>query len=242
MNREGGIIKMIPIVMGFAMLPVAIAAPGDGEPRHGDPSGQNEAPETVIDVDGNTYHTVTIGNQVWTAENLRVARYRDGTPIPGVPESEEWSGLTTGAYCLPEHEPSAQGDRYGLLYNFHATQDRRGLCPAGWHVPTADEWRTLVDCLGGTEVAGGRMKETSSGLWRVSVPGTTNESGFSAVPAGGRGRFGEAAEVGYYATWWSSTPAEASSAWHWGLYPDRNGIRFNPGDQTSGFSVRCIRD
>jgi uncharacterized protein (TIGR02145 family) len=242
MNRKIGVPKMIPIVMGFAMLPMGIVALGDDEPHQGDQAGQDEAPETVTDIDGNTYRTVTIGNQVWIVENLRVARYRDGTPIPRVPESEEWSGLTTGAYCLPEQDPPAPSDSYGLLYNFHATQDSRGLCPLGWHVPTAEEWRTLIDCLGGTEVAGGRMKDTSSRLWRISVPGATNESGFSAVPAGGRGRFGSAAEVGFYATWWSSTPAEASYAWHWGLYPDRSGIRFNPGHQSSGFSVRCIRD
>ena len=109
-------------------------------------------------------------------------------------------------------------------------------------MPAADEWRTLIDYLGGVEVAGGKMKETRSGLWRVSAPGTTNESGFSAVPAGGRGRLGGAGDVGFYATWWSSTWYDSTNAWHWGLYPGKNGVRFNPGHKASGFSVRCVKD
>jgi uncharacterized protein (TIGR02145 family) len=242
MGRDINTPNVIPILMCLAMLPVANAALGDDETAVGDPSDLDAGPETVTDVDGNVYHTVTIGSQVWMVENLRVAHYRDGAAIPRVSDSEQWSDLTAGAYCLPEHDPSVQKDTYGLLYNFHAIRDRRGLCPRDWHVPTAEEWRTLIARLGGAEVAGGVMKDISSGLWRVPVPGATNESGFSAVPAGGRGRFGRAAEAGYYATWWSATPAEASYAWHWGLYPDRNVIRFNPGHQSSGFSVRCLRD
>jgi uncharacterized protein (TIGR02145 family) len=225
------------VLLAMAALPLAAEEPVDG-----DPSGAPDVAMTVTDIDGNVYHTVTIGSQVWMVEDLRVAHYRDGTVIPHVVDVEEWSDLTTGAYCLPEHDPSAQKDTYGLLYNFHAVRDRRGLCPRDWHVPTAEEWRTLIAQLGGTQVAGGRMKDTGAGLWRVVAPGTTNDSGFSALPAGGRGRFGPAAEVGYYATWWSSTPSDAAFAWHWGLYPDKNGVRFNPGHQSSGFSVRCIRD
>lgn len=230
------------IVLGLAILCAGIMARKDLESWSDEPSERQVAPAEVADVDGHVYSTVTIGDQVWMAENLRVVRYRDGTAIPHVRGTPEWSGLTIGAYCLPEHDPAAQSDRYGVLYNFRATQDSRGLCPGGWHVPTAEEWRSLIDCLGGTESAGGRMKDTSSGLWRVVVPGTTNESGFSALPAGGRGQFGSAAEVGYFATWWSSTPSDADGAWHWGLYPEKSSIRSNPGHRSSGFSVRCVRD
>ncbi|TES93476.1 MAG: hypothetical protein E3J94_01395, partial [Desulfobacteraceae bacterium] len=141
-----------------------------------------------------------------------------------------------------ELDASAGIDAYGFLYKFHAVNHSRGLCPEGWHVPTAGEWRTLIDYLGGVEVAGGKMRETGSGLWRISVPGSTNESGFSATPAGGRGRLGSAGDAGYYATWWSSTSSDPTYAWHWGLYPDRNSIRSNPGNKSSGFSVRCIKD
>jgi uncharacterized protein (TIGR02145 family) len=235
-------IGMSACARGVTVLVAGVPTRAADEPCGADPSGPRDTSMTVTDVGGNVYHTVTIGNQVWMVENLRVAGYRDGTPIPRVSDTGQWSVLTTGAYCLPEHDPSAHEDSYGLLYNFHAIRDSRGLCPCGWHVPTAEEWRTLIAQLGGAEVAGGRMKDTSSDLWRISVPGTTNESGFSAIPAGGRGRLGSAAEVGYYATWWSSTPSDSDYAWHWGLYPDKNSVRFNPGHRSSGFSVRCVRD
>jgi uncharacterized protein (TIGR02145 family) len=207
-------------------------------------SGENrtEYEGTVADVDGNAYRTITIGTQVWLVENLRVTHYRAGGSIPRIADNEEWSGLTTGAYCRPALESAAHKGSYGLLYNFHAVDDSRGLCPEGWHVPTAEEWRSLIDHLGGDQVAGGRMKETSADLWRLSVPGTSNASGFSAFPAGGRGRFGSPAEVGHYATWWASTSHDSDFAWHWGLYPDKNSIRSNPGHKSSGFSVRCIQD
>jgi uncharacterized protein (TIGR02145 family) len=197
---------------------------------------------SVTDIDGNVYHTVTIGSQVWLAENLRVTRYRDGTPIPEVPESDTWCNLTMGAFCAPALDSSADTAAYGLLYNFHAVNDSRGLCPEGWHVPTEEEWRTLIDYLGGDQEAGARMRETDSGHWLISVPGSTNESGFTALPAGGRGRYGGPGDVGSYTTWWSSTSHDESFAWHWGLHPDKNSIRYNPGHKASGFSVRCIKD
>lgn len=86
------------------------------------------------------------------------------------------------------------------------------------------------------------MKVISTRSWSIQPQGTTNCSGFSALPAGGRGRMGGAGEVGSYATWWSSTRHDALFAWHWGLHPDKHEIRYNPGHVQSGFSVRCIKD
>lgn len=242
MSRGRYIGTVVPIAIGMALLLIAIMCAGEDRTANNGPSGREEKEGAVTDIDGNGYHTVTIGTQVWMVENLKVTRYRDGTAIPCVLNEDEWSTLVTGAYCLPERESSAYKDTYGLLYNFHAVSDSCGLCPEGWHVPTATEWRTLIDYLGGTDVAGGKMKETSSGLWKVSVRGATNESGFSGLPAGGRGRLGSVGEVGNYATWWSSTSYDSIYAWHWGLHPDKNSIRSNPGHTSSGFSVRCIKD
>ncbi|MFC1484491.1 fibrobacter succinogenes major paralogous domain-containing protein [Candidatus Neomarinimicrobiota bacterium] len=227
---------LLPAALGVVLLAIEPAG------VVGEIDGSQTQRDTVTDIDGNVYHTVTIGSQVWMVENLKAAHYRDGTAIPGVLDNDEWSSLTTGAFCVSELDSSAGTDAYGLLYNFHAVNDSRGLGPAGWHVPTAAEWRTLIETLGGDEVAGGRMRETGSGQWRIPVPGSTNASGFSAIPAGGRGRFGSASDAGYYATWWSSTSSDTTYAWHWGLYPDQNSIRSNPGHKASGFSVRCIQD
>jgi uncharacterized protein (TIGR02145 family) len=198
--------------------------------------------KAVSDVDGNKYSTVAIGNQIWMVENLKVTRYRDGTQIPRVEDDKEWAIVDIGAWCRPALDPSMEIAAYGLLYNYRAVSDCRGLCPDGWHVPTAAEWRELIGYLGGAGIAGGKMKVTSAGSWSIQPLGTTNESGFSALPAGGRGRLSGAGEAGNYATWWSSTQHDSLYAWHWGLHPDKHEIRYNPGHVQSGFSVRCIKN
>jgi len=198
--------------------------------------------ESVIDIDGNVYRTVKIGAQVWMAENLKVAHYRDGSPIPNIQDDEEWSRLEEGAYGLTPKDPADYKATYGCLYNYYAVDDSRGLAPEGWHVPTASEWRELMAYLGGEATGGGKMKDVRSRLWKIVPSGSSNESGFSALPAGGRGRRGEIGEVGYYATWWSSTSEDALQAWHWGLHPDKSGFRYNPGHKASGFSVRCVKN
>jgi len=201
-----------------------------------------EDSDPVTDHDGHVYRTIKIGGQVWMAENLKVTHYRDGTAIPDVADDAAWSGLETGALCWMDDDPAQYKDVYGALYNYHAVADRRGLSPAGWHVPAIEEWRILEQYLGGKDTAGGKMKDKVSHLWRAVLPGADNSSGFSAVPAGGRGRFGSPGEAGYYATWWAATSHDADFAWHWGLHPDRANIRSNPGHKASGFSVRCVKD
>ncbi len=231
----------LPSCLGLAVLFVlALGFRPSGSDHH--PS--RPAPtlnETIVDADGNVYHPVIIGRQVWLKENLQVTRYRDGTPLPQIQAEAEWSRLATGAYCLSENEPEAYKRIYGLLYNYYAVTDERRLCPEGWHVPSKQEWQELEDYLGGPDVAGGRMKDRRSGLWPGPL-GTAEESGFGALPAGGRGRMGSPGEIGIYATWWSATEHDSLYAWHWGLYPDNPRTRRNPGHKASGFSVRCIRD
>lgn len=199
------------------------------------------AQKLVKDIDGNFYHTITIGTQDWMAENLKVTHYNDGTIIPLVLDEGEWSLLTKGAYCVPEKNSKSYQNTFGVLYNFYTVINNRNLCPDGWRMPTTSEWETLINYLGGVEIAGGQMKKIDSNLWKVLIKNANNNSGFSAIPAGGRGRLGSIGDIGNYATWWSSTSADSIFAWHWGLYPDKNEIRFNPGHKTSGFSVRCIK-
>lgn len=201
-----------------------------------------EESQSLTDYDGNIYRTVRIGHQIWMAENLKVTHYRDGTPIPNVPDNDIWPHLRTGALCWLENDPSSFKDIYGALYNYFAVVDPRKLCPYGWHIPTIDEWLILENELGGKDVAGGKMKDIASSLWEAIHRGANNASGFSARPAGGRGRFGSPGEAGRYATWWATTEHDSGFAWHWGLFPDRGSIRRNPGHKNSGFSVRCVKD
>ncbi len=191
---------------------------------------------TVTDFDGNVYQTVTIGEQVWMAENLKATHYRNGDPIPNVADFSEWVWLTTGAYC--EYISVAT---YGRLYNWYAVDDSRGLAPEGWHVPTDAEWQTLVDYLGGGSVAGGKMKETGTTHWNSPNTGATNESGFSALPGGFRGG-GIFTGIGDNALFWSSSEANSSDAWYRYLNSFSSEIDRNDTGKPSGFSVRCVKD
>ena len=198
--------------------------------------------ETVTDYDGNIYKTVKIGDQIWMVENLKVTHYCDGTSIPNVYDNEEWQFKTDGAYCMVNNDSVVYKNVYGLLYNFYAVSNIRNICPEGWHVPSEAECMKLINYLGGKEVAGSKIKDNSTNLWNSKNVRDTNESGFSGLPAGGRGRLGSPGEAGDYATWWSSSSCDSMYAWHWGLYPNKDCIRSNPGHKASGFSVRCIKD
>ena len=136
--------------------------------------------------------TVKIGNQKWTTKNLEVTKYRNGDEIPYVEDATEWAKLTTGAWCYYQNKTS-NGTIYGKLYNLFAVMDKRGLAPQGFHIPTDAEWTILSDFLGGTDIAGGKLKEKGIVHWKSPNTGATNSSGFTAVPGGYRysgGNFG----------------------------------------------------
>ena len=99
--------------------------------------------DCIKDVDGNVYKTVTIGTQTWMAENLKVSKYSDGTPIPNITDNIQWSNLTTGAWSYYNNDAS-NNTKYGKLYNWYVvspiTNGNKNVCPSGWHVPTDAEW------------------------------------------------------------------------------------------------------
>ncbi len=202
----------------------------------------------VTDIDGNVYQTVKIGNQWWMAENLKVTHYSNGDSIPHVINDSTWGGpyTYTGAYCAYDNN-SNNVSTYGLLYNWLAVDDSRNIAPAGWHVPTDDEWHTLVDYLGGDSVAGGKMKTTGTiqggdGLWVSPNTGATNSSGFSALPGGFRFDGGEFSRMSDGAYFWSSTEYGSYSAWYRLLYYCQSFVDRNDGPKPYGFSVRLVRD
>ncbi|MBL0358943.1 MAG: proprotein convertase P-domain-containing protein [Chitinophagaceae bacterium] len=127
--------------------------------------------------------TVTIGDQVWMAKNLEVTNYRNGDPIPQVTDPTQWASLTSGAWCWYNND-SVLGAIYGKIYNFYAVTDPRGLAPAGWHIPTMQEWYNPEYYLGGDGVTGGKLKSVN--YWNSPNGGGTNSSGFTALPGGYR--------------------------------------------------------
>ena len=200
---------------------------------------------TVTDIDVNVYSTVTIGTQVWMAENLKVTHYRNGEPIPKVTDNTEWCNLTTGAYCNYDNDAN-NATTYGSLYNWYAVDDSRNIAPAGWHVPTDEEWQTLVDYLGGSGVAGGKLKETGTTHWKSPNEGATNESGFSALPGGYHFHDGGYSSMGSSAAFWSSSDYISFSGSFYALgralLHDYSKVYRHGYDERYGYSVRCVRD
>lgn len=113
--------------------------------------------DTVLDIDGNVYRTVTIGTQVWMVENLKTTRLNDGTPLQLVPFPSVWRRTVDPAYCWRQNDSSYK-EPFGALYNWHAVRTGK-LAPPGWHVPTDEDWTILTSFLGGDSIAGGKLKE-----------------------------------------------------------------------------------
>lgn len=167
--------------------------------------------------DDKTYKTVKIGTQWWMAENIA---YKEDT----------------GCWAYNNDESNAA--KYGRLYNWETAQN---VCPAGWHLPSDAEWATLTNYIGGKQKAGGKMKATSG--WNSSNTGTTNESGFNALPAGYRNNGGGSFDgLGACTIFWSSASGESKDAWSgFRYYSLGNCYRYGY-DRSYGFSVRCSKD
>jgi len=160
--------------------------------------------------DGQKYHTVIIGNKMWMAENLN---YQTGT-----------------SWCYGNRDPNCT--KYGRLYDWYTA---RTACPAGWRLPTREDWDDLVRVAGGRSA--GRNLKAGSPNWNG-----TDKFGFSALPAGfsyTNGRFDDAGTVG---NWWSATGYEASYAYHRGMDSHITYVEEYTRGKALGFSVRCAKD
>lgn len=190
---------------------------------------------TVTDYDGNVYHTVTIGNQVWLKENLKSIHYADGTPIPDV---------------VAYNNSDSMAQIYGRLYTWNAaTRDStgsnvQGVSPSGWHVPSDAEWKELENYLGGSSVAGGKMKTEGTVHWLNPNTGATNSSGFSALPAGewDPNNSPNFRLLNQYAVFWTSTSVGASKARERYLAYNKSSCTTFDWYKTLKYSIRCVRN
>ena len=184
---------------------------------------------SLTDQDGNIYRTVQIGTQTWMAENLNVATFRNGDPIPEAKTSEKWekAGIEgKPAWCYYNNNPSI-GLVYGKLYNWYAINDPRGISPVGFHVPSDKEWIVLIDFLSNDDNPGAQLK---------------NGQGFSGFFGGERDKDGYFNQLDNYGYWWSSTERKTNNAWYHSIcsYNDKT---IRGGELMSvGFSLRCIKD
>jgi len=202
---------------------------------------------SMTDQDGNTYKTVTIGTQVWMAENLRTTKYQNNDPIQNVTDTINWRKLTTGAYCSYEND-NRNINAYGLLYNCYAVNDSRNLAPSGWHIATDAEWNILTTFLGGESIAGGKLKEIGTKHWSDPNSEATNEYGFTALPGGFRGNLSFAGVKmgnhdwykGLWGIWWSPE----TSISEYGKYKLIwfSSVTSSNLKKENGASVRCVKD
>ena len=188
--------------------------------------------------DGNVYKMVTIGDQIWMAENLRY--------LPSVVGPATGSNTTPYYYVYGYNGTNVNAAKattnyttYGVLYNWSASCSS---CPPGWHLPSDAEWLELTDYLDGTGVAGGKLKETGTTNWTSPNSGATNETGYTALPGGGRSYYGTFSTVGNYGNWWSATEYTATRAWYRDMLSNNSDVSRYGSYKEVGFSVRCLRD
>ena len=212
---------------------------------------------TFQDIDGNIYHTVTIGTQTWMLENLKTTKFRNGESIPNVTDNAAWAGLTTAAWCDYDNSP-ANGSIFGHLYNWYAVNDSRNIAPAGWHIASDNEFTILLNyliengynydkSLTGNKVAKSVASKT---FWKQSfladTPGgslsTNNTSGYNALPGGLRNdNNGEFISINDGSLFWTSTNYTVNSARYWALFYGYRYFERYSTLKSDGFSVRCIK-
>ena len=222
----------------------------------------------LVDIDGNVYQTILIGNQQWMADNLKVTHYQNGDEIPTEFTNMEWGNLQfteTGAYSIYpwDDDDTSLGfceedcsDLFGNLYNWYAVNDSRNICPVGWHIPSDEDFIELEMFLGmnfqeahetgwrgtdqGSQLAGHADLWVIGDLLNNIAFGT---SGFLVVPGGYRtGGNGYHSFIGYNGYFWSSTSNGSINAMTRILYWDRSEIYRDYMPMGSGFSVRCVNN
>jgi uncharacterized protein (TIGR02145 family) len=192
----------------------------------------------------NLFKTVTIGDQVWMAENLNVDKFRNGDPIPHAQTVEEWQRAGENgqpAWCYYDNDP-ANGKIYGKLYNWYAVNDSRGLAPEGWRIPFNEDWDKLFNLLGGSEEAGGKLKATDTTYWESPNTGATNETGFTALPGGIRSSDGTFDGIGKDGRWWCSNEWVENRAELKRMYSNYRNVLWDSSTMDNAISVRCIKD
>jgi uncharacterized protein (TIGR02145 family) len=196
------------------------------------------------------YESVRIGNQEWMTRNLDVDRFRNGDLVPHIESDEAWKEAgenSQPAWCYYDNDPE-NGKIYGKLYNWFAVNDSRGLAPEGYHVPTDEEWTSLVEFLGISN-GGWKLKSVDDywgfykGFEGEDQPGNGDNSyGFTALPGGVRWYDGGNICIGYSAEFWSATEVDTCEAWQLSLFREYSDLDWRSSFKQEGLSVRCIKD
>ncbi len=197
-------------------------------------------PSTVTDIDGNTYPVVKIGSKCWCQENLVTTSYADGSTITEVTADTAWNMLTTGARCTYNNSPT-DADTFGVLYNWYAIANTKGVCPSGWHVATLDDWTNLRLVAGQEAISNDITYPVKSPLYWNNGQDITNSTNFSALPTGLRDEFGFNGRNGT-ARFWVPTEKSATQADSYALFDNFVDIQLRDEDKYKGFSCRCVKN
>jgi len=199
--------------------------------------------QTMKANNGNGYKTIKFGMQEWTAVNLNVTTFRNGDAIFQAKTADEWTKAGKDqkpAWCYSNNDPE-NGKKYGILYNWYAINDKRGLAPEGWRIPANNDWMTLIKNLSGVDYAGPKLKNNSGWKARNGI----NKIGFSAIPGGLRNENGEFVFLGKVAQWWSnSEPVEVTKSnliFSIKLKDSSTEVSYVKMKKENGLSVRCVR-
>ncbi len=196
--------------------------------------------ESIIDVDGNLYSTVQIGTQYWMAENLKAMHYNNGDEIElRSTDNTQWFLAGGGAFCYYNNDQIFE-QYYGKIYNWYAVTDSRKICPSGWQIPSDSDFNELIAFLGGSGVAGDKLKLSGNEYWAISVG--SNEYGFSAMPGGYRATDGNFDGLNHAAYFWSSKiDNQSNSAFYLALTEAPYAYLYSS-SPNFGCSVRCLKN
>lgn len=173
------------------------------------------SPETA-DIGGRTYRTVTINGVTWLAENLDYGT--SGVYYNNDESTYGWNGL-----------------KYGKLYTWYEAV-AAGNAISGWHLPSSDEWDALINAVGGTSVAGTKLKSTTG--W--SSGNGTDDYGFAAFPAGRRNSSGFS-KLGSDTYFWGANASSSSHAYCC-YFNTAASMRSYNNPKTNAYSVRLVKD
>lgn len=235
----------------FLLVSMAFVLCSCGKEQTEEPHVPFAYTDSITDLEGNVYHTITIGNKVWMAENLRSRCYNNGDTIEYLGDYNHWGYTDSGAVCMYDNNAEA-GSIYGYMYNFAAVKDPRGIAPPGWHVPTYYEFIGLLAYCGNAD-AGNRLREFGNKHWLVDNEEATDQYGFAALPGGYRDFQGFFYDVRTSASFWSSThwlPSSAQNpqAWYLHIAGDKDPTLAEPEHELTnlpyvyGCYVRCVKD
>lgn len=199
---------------------------------------------SFIDNEGNEYPIGKMcDGKIWMLKNLSISEFRNGDPIPYV-YHENWKdfGNTSPAHCTVLDSVELE-NIYGQFYNWYAVSDPRGLAPEGWHIPTLAEWQALINCNGGNDVAGERLKEAGNAHWKSGSG--NNLSGFNVLPAGRRISIPDE-NLGEFVVFRTAEPNEEctgiTNTPYYGIHDSGPEAYTNCLLHSVGASVRCVRD